>query len=156
MKSKEQIPADIRPKTFAGVELLLDIVYAVGGLEEIEFDTLIIYMCISEATMRPLVLGDTPAEIRNLAYPPEEYRGSISRLLVAERVGLPRETVRRKSKILIDKGLVFEDPDGKLRVVPTLAHPSRQQVANQVFAAVQRYDARLRQLGLAGICPSSP
>jgi DNA-binding IclR family transcriptional regulator len=87
---------------------------------------------------------------------PEEYRGSISMLLVSERVSLPRETVRRKVQGLIKRGLVFRDDKGRMRAVSTLAQPEAQRMVRESFAAVKRYDARLRQLGLAGITRPTP
>ena len=119
---------------------------------DLDLESILILACINEATMRPLLLDPkTPASVKGMAVAPEEYRGSISMLLVSERVKLPRETVRRKTQALIKRGLVFRDEQGRMRAVSTLAQPEAQRMVRESFAAVKRYDARLRQLGLAGV-----
>lgn len=45
---------------------------------------------------------------------PNELRLGVSRRAIAESVGLPRETVRRKIKALIESGHVFEE-DGLVK-----------------------------------------
>ncbi|HVY87932.1 MAG TPA: winged helix-turn-helix domain-containing protein [Hyphomonadaceae bacterium] len=143
---------DIRPKAFAITELFLDLVHAARAYAGDDLETALIFCSINEATMRPLLLDPkTPAEAKLMPKAPEEYRGSISMLLVAERVGLPRETVRRKTKALIKAGLVFEDEDGRVRAEPMLMTPVAQKVVKDSFAAVRRYDKRLRQLGVGGV-----
>ncbi len=144
---------EIRSKAFAGFELLLDLMHELQIGFDLDLESILILACINEATMRPLLLDPkTPAHVKAMAVAPEEYRGSISMLLVAERVNLPRETVRRKTKELIRRGLAFRDEQGRMRAVSTLARPEAQRMVRESFAAVKRYDARLRQLGLAGIC----
>lgn len=123
-------------------------VYAARMVAPIDLESVLIYYCVSEATMRPLVLGDTPPEVMNMALPPEQYRGSISRLLVADRVGLPRETVRRKIAALISSGLLAEDEEGRVRTTRNLAEPHVQKGVADAHAAVMRYQARLKQLGV--------
>lgn len=148
---------EIRSKAFAGFELLLDLMHELQTGFDLDLESILILACINEATMRPLLLDPaTPASAKAMPVAPEEYRGSISMLLVSERVNLPRETVRRKVLGLIKRGLVFRDDKGRMRAVSTLARPEAQRMVRESFAAVKRYDARLRQLGLAGITRQSP
>jgi DNA-binding transcriptional ArsR family regulator len=148
----DQLPPDVRPRAFAGVELLLDVMYVAQSFVGLELESVLIYFCVAEATMRPLVLGpNPPGALINTPLPPEEARGSISRLLIADRTGLPRETVRRKTNALIEAGLLYEDKQGGVRTLRNLMSPEVQKAADDVFAAVQRYDARLRQLGRPGV-----
>ena len=143
---------DLRPKAFAATELFLDLVHIVRSHTDLDLDSLVIMFSINEATMRPLMLNPhTPKDARLAPAPPEEYRGSISMLAVAERVGLPRETVRRKTKALVEAGLVIEDSRGRYRAKAALMEERTQQVVREAHAAVKRYDKRLRQLGRPGI-----
>ena len=145
---QQPLPPGLRGQTFAVVELLLDMIYAARSVAPFDLESVLIYYCVSEATMRPLVLGDTPPEVMNMPLPPEQYRGSISRLLVADRVGLPRETVRRKIAAMISSGLLTEDEEGRVRTTRNLAEPHVQKAVNDGHGAVTRYLARLKQLGV--------
>jgi DeoR/GlpR family transcriptional regulator of sugar metabolism len=74
--------------------------------------------------MRPLLVGpNAPLEIMDNAYPDDEARGSISRLMIAERRGLARETVRRKVNKLIKSGMLYETEDGRARPIRDLSNP---------------------------------
>jgi hypothetical protein len=108
--------------------------------------------------MRPLVLGpDVPDEVRRAVKPPEDYRGTISRLLIADRTGLPRQTVSRKTDARVKAGMQTQDDRGRVRTLRNLGDPAMQKGADDAFAAVQGYDARLHQLGTAGVtCASEP
>jgi hypothetical protein len=144
---------DSRIKAFAGFELVLDLMHELRTGFGLDTESVLIICCINEATMRPLLLDpNTPASVKAMPVPPEEYRGSISMLLVAERVNLPRETVRRRIKMLIKDGWVFQDSDGRVRSTPRLATPEAQRMVRESFSAVKRYDQRLRALGLVGVC----
>lgn len=146
------LPKDTRPRAFAAVELFLDTLHVARSVIDLDLESVVIYFCVSEATMRPLVLGaDVPPAVRSATVPPEEYRGSISRLLIADRTGLPRETVRRKTNQLVKAGLLTEDDQGRVRSARNLADPAIQKAADDVFAAVTRYEARLKALGSRGI-----
>ena len=62
----------------------------------LDLERVLVMTCAAEAIMHPRVLAQsTPATARKMSKPAEAYRGSISRVLLAERTGLPRETVRR-------------------------------------------------------------
>jgi DNA-binding transcriptional ArsR family regulator len=150
--TQQMAPAGLRAHAFAGVELMLDLIYASRVREDIDVEHLLIYFSIAEATMRPMLLNpETPPAVLDMAYPPDAYRGSITRLLVADRLNLPRETVRRKVHRLIELGLVEEDEQGRVRTTRRLVEDDIQAWARNLYAAVQRYDARLRQLGRAGV-----
>jgi len=146
------LPDRTRPRSFAAVELLLDLLHLARSVVDLDLESVVIYYCISEASMRPLVLGpNVPDEVRRAEKPPEEYRGAISRLLIADRTGLSRRRVRRKTNALVKSGLLTQDDQGRVRTLRNLDDPVMQKAADDVFAAVQRYDARLRQLGTTGV-----
>ena len=155
--STVKIPAGMRAHAYAGVELMLDMIYTARQRMPIDLESLLIYLTISEATMRPLLLDpSTPPEALELAEPPEEFRGSITRLLVAHRLGMPRETVRRKVQKLIKLGVIREDDEGRVRTTRNFADPLIQSWVRDSFMTVQRYEARLRQFGRAGVTGPEP
>jgi len=147
----------MRAYAFSNVELMLDLVYAARVGPKLDLESMFIYLTVSEATMRPLMLDtSTPPEVLELVEPPEEYRGSITRLLVADRIGMPRETVRRKIQKMIDDGLLAEDDQGRIRTTRNFGDGNVQEWARLTFAAVQRYDQRLRQFGRPGVTGPKP
>ena len=155
-QDEEKIPPRMRPHAFAANELLLDVLYVARQLADVDLESLLIYLCVSEATMRPLLLDpSTPPEVLELARPPEEFRGSISRLLVADRLAMPRETVRRKIQQMVAGGILLEDDEGRVRATRRFGEAAIQKCVQDVYVAVRRYDARLRQLGCAGVGSTS-
>jgi hypothetical protein len=148
------ISSEIRPRAYASMELIVDLLFIVQTRTGLDLESLLIRYCVAEATMRPLIAAakDEP-ELMTMALPPEDKRGAISRLVIADRTGLPRETVRRKTNNLIKNGWLVEDEEGRIRTVRNLADPATQKALQDIFSAVQRYDSRLRSLGCAGITP---
>lgn len=151
----QPLPRNTRPRIYAACELILDMLWSVRSqTADLDLETLLIFVVINEATMRPLVVGpNARLDLIDHPSPPDEARGSISRNLIADRASLPRETVRRKVNQLIRIGLLSETREGEVRPVPMLAETGYQRVADECFDAVERYDARLRSLGCGGITP---
>lgn len=146
----ETIPAHIRPMNFAGIELILELLQCLRGFYTgVDMDSLLVLMCVSDATMRPFVLDpNTPPEIICAARPPDELRGSISRLLIAERTGLPRETVRRKVNELCSSGHLLIDGDDRVRVAQALYDPRAWAAIERGHGAVLRYLDRLEAFAI--------
>ena len=152
MNEPARLPPETRPRALAGVELVLDLMHLLREASGFDHESIIISCALNAAAMRPLLFGPTaPEDARDLAVPPNETRGSISRLSIADVTGLPRETVRRKINRMIEQGLVEEDEQGRVQPARQLAEPRWQSIADQGFAAVQRYDRKLRALGCKGI-----
>lgn len=146
----EPLPPTLRPRTFAIAELILDVIHITREYVPHDLESLVIYCCALEATMRPLVIGaNPPLQYLNDPNPPENLRGSISRRAIADRTGLPRETVRRKTIKLIEAGLLVEDDEGLIRTAQNFGSTEASKTVNAAHAAVLRYHARLRQLGCA-------
>lgn len=134
------IPQDLRPKAYASLELLLDLIHATRTLVQADLESIAIYLSVAEATMRP-VLAD-PARVHEISTTdraPEEWRGSITMLQVADRLDMPRETVRRKVKQLIERGLLYADDKGRIRSTPNFDNPAVPAAVDDVHAAVRRY-----------------
>lgn len=144
-----QIPTDLRPKAYASAELFLDMLYAIRQIADVDLESVAIYVCVGEATMRP-VLSDAALveQIANVDVAPEDARGSITMLLVSDRLSLPRETVRRKVKQLIASGLLYEDTNGRIRTTPNFADPRMMDAIGSIHEAVERYHARLAKCGV--------
>lgn len=143
------IPEDLRPKTYASLELLLDVIHSVRDFVQSDLESIAIYLCVAEATMRP-VLAD-PEKVREISTSdraPEEWRGSITMLQVADRLDMPRETVRRKVKQLIEKGLLYADDKARIRSTPNFDNPAVPAAVEGVHDAVRRYRERLAKFGI--------
>ncbi|MBL8551177.1 MAG: hypothetical protein JNJ73_14410 [Hyphomonadaceae bacterium] len=143
------LPAHIRPINFAGIELILELVHLLQEFyADTDLESIVILLCVSDATMRPFMSGAPSAEILQSAKPPDEIRGSISRLMIADKTGLPRETVRRKVSALAERGFVVVDGDDRIRIEQRLNDPQAIASLEQGHRAILRYLARLRQYGL--------
>ncbi len=143
------IPPDLRPRTYASVELFLDMLHAVRKLVDIDLESIAIYICVAEATIRPVVADPRKvAELAEVEVAPEDLRGSITMLLVSDRLGMPRETVRRKVKQLITMGLLYQDEKGRVRSTPTFHEPRTAQSVKAISDAVRRYHERLALYGI--------
>jgi hypothetical protein len=120
-------------RAYAAFALYLDMLYVLQGAEKCDYEHIVIYACVAEATLRPHINGlsvdlDVPA-----------YSGAISRLLVADRVGLPRETVRRRISAMIADGLLVRKGRDLVAIRP-MRFKSRDQ---DICAAVERYKQRV-------------
>jgi hypothetical protein len=140
----------VRPINFAGIELLLDLLHCVRRVySDVDMEGLVILLCVSDATMRPFMLdASTPLEILLASKPPEEVRGSISRRLIADKTGLPRETVRRKILELGESGHVTVDGGDRVRIAQRLYEPRALAAVEEAHSAVLRYLDRLKQFGV--------
>ena len=143
------LPTHIRPITFAGTELVLDMVQAVKSHYQTDLEGMLILMCAQYATMRTFVLDpSTPPEVLHAPRPSDEVRGAISRRMLAEHTGLPRETVRRKTAELAERGFLTVDDEDRVRVPPRLNEPEVQKVVEAAHGAILRYLDRLEAFGV--------
>lgn len=151
------LPKRTRPRVYAACELFLDILWSVRSrAPDMDLETLLIFLVVNEAAMRPLLVGPNARhDLLDHPHPPDEARGAISRNLLADRTGLPRETVRRKVNQLIAAALINETREGELRPATMLSDVIYQQIADECYEAVKRYDARLRSLGCEGVASES-
>ncbi|HEX8901719.1 hypothetical protein [Vitreimonas sp.] len=108
----------------------------------LEIEEVVILVCVAEATMRPIVVS-AKEELLRAEFPADADRGWISRRLIAERTGLPRETVRRKVQRLIDRDMLDVDAEGRVRSVQLLSSASLAQNLERVRQSVGRYLRRV-------------
>lgn len=110
-------------------------------------------LCVTDATMRTFMLETHATEsVIASEKPSDDIRGSISRRMIADKTGLPRETVRRKTQELADAGLVVIDQEGRVRSAQRLGEASFQRVIEDGHRAVMRYKQRLESYGVAWDC----
>jgi biotin operon repressor len=153
MTQGTHIPRETRPRAYAGVELLLDLMHILREATGLDHESIIIACAVNQATMRSLLVGPkAPLEYMEVESPPDEYRAAISRSSVAEITGIPRETVRRKINHLIKIGMLVESEPGHVRPITDLANPTWRKVADDGFAAVKRFNRRLAQLDCETAC----
>lgn len=150
--SNDELPPHIRPLAFAAGELFLDMLHYTRQLFDVDIESALILLCVNDATMRPMLQDKALASVR-VPQPPDEIRGSISRLMVADKTGLARETVRRKAQQLVAAGYLVVDSNDRLRTTSMLAAPNVQRQLEGVHRAVLRYLERLRELGLDPLDP---
>lgn len=72
--------------------------------------------------------------------------------MLADKTGLSRETVRRKTQELADAGLVLVDDEGRVRSAQRLDEPEVRRIIEDGHRAVVRYRQRLESLGVAWDC----
>ena len=138
------LPPGTRLNAYAGAELFLEIVHLLRESHGWDIETILIYYTIAEATMRPLVLGpEATPDLLDVDTPAEHRRGSISRLQIAERTGMPRETVRRKVNQLLAARAIHEAEFACLRSPPNLTDPAVQRLVQQTRRAVDKYHVRI-------------
>jgi hypothetical protein len=144
------IPPFTRPGAFAATELVLDLFYLTTSYFHLDLEAIWILAVIGHETMRPWILDPTMAA-KHLADQrvPDQIRGSISRVMVADRTGLPRETVRRRIAELEKKGLIALDAKGYVRLHgKSVADPAYQKTVVDIHRAVERYQKRIDAFGV--------
>jgi len=93
---------------------------------------------------RFLIVSEARPDLSDDMLVPNELRGSISRHQIAERLGLSRETTRRKVNQLIKLGILSESEASEIRSVPKLSIASVQRAIEVSLRAVSRFSARLK------------
>jgi len=138
---------ETRPRAFAAIELFLDLNHVSRSMIAGDLETVLIWFSITEATLRPLMLDrDIPSPRKQVKKPPSADLGTISRIMIADRTGLPRETVRRKINALLEAGLVAEEQHGHVRTVLDITRPDVMEAIEESYKAVRRYQQRLRDM----------
>lgn len=136
------LPPGLRVQAYALIDLLLTLIEVAQSETDPDFDSTLIRLVIVEATIHPLLTG-APTEMLNWPELPESVLGSISRVLIAERANLPRETVRRKANALISADQVEEAGHGMLRADSRLTDAATRARVNAGVAAVKKCLARI-------------
>lgn len=141
-------PSLARAGLFAASELFLDIAHVTTSFYKLDLESVWILVVIGQETMRPWILDETlAAEHISDQLTPPEIRGTISRRMVAEKTGLPRETVRRRIALLEARGLVVFDEHDRARLPgDRIGDPEMHKALTEIIAAVGRFGERIRSL----------
>lgn len=142
-------PSLARASLFAASELFLDIAHVTTSHYKLDLESVWILVVIGQETMRPWILDEAlAAEHLSDEQTPPEIRGTISRRMVAEKTGLPRETVRRRIALLESRGLVVFDENDRARMPGNrIGDPELHKAILEINAAVARFGDRMKALG---------
>ncbi|MBL8557374.1 MAG: hypothetical protein JNM47_01525 [Hyphomonadaceae bacterium] len=135
-----EIDPRIRPIAYGMVGMLYELIGFMRKAYGEDLESALIMICVSDATMQKYMPGARPdSEIMHKMELAESVRGSISRRMIADKTGLPRETVRRKVAQLIAKNQLYIDAEGAVRATPRLHDPELRQAVIDAHEAVKRY-----------------
>ena len=142
-------PSLARAGLFAASELFLDIAHVTTSYYKLDLESIWILAVIGQETMRPWILDETlAAQHMSDQQTPADIRGTISRRMVAEKTGLPRETVRRRIALLETRGLVVFDENDRARLPgDRITDPEMHKALRDMIAAVGRFGERMQALG---------
>ncbi|MBN8607933.1 MAG: hypothetical protein J0L81_13540 [Caulobacterales bacterium] len=121
------LPLDRRPLAFAGVELVMDLLYVAKTHFEGDYEALLLHLYALRAT---------------------ETRGGVSRRELCEWTGLARETVRRKVALLLARGDLVEQGRGRLKALIDENTPHARALEREAQRATQRYVERVARVGV--------
>jgi hypothetical protein len=145
----EPLPPHLRPIVFATNELMLDLIYLLQTYTKADLESMLILLCVTDATMRPFMNDAAPsAELLTTVKPSNDVRGAISRRMIADKTGLSRETVRRKTQELAEAGLVLIDEDDRVGSAQRLDQRSFAKAVEDGHQVVVRYIRRLQSYGI--------
>ncbi len=148
-----EIAPHLRPITFAANELVLDLIYLLQSYARTDLESVVILLCVTDATMRPFMQSAEQGDDALIVVrPSDDIRGAISRRMIAEKTGISRESVRRKTQDLADAGLLVIDSEDRVRAAQRLDETDFQRVIENAHRAVMRYRRRLEALGVPWDC----
>lgn len=145
------VPIFTRPAAFAATELVLDIFHTLTTHYQLDLEAIWILTVVGHETMRPWILDPAlAAKHMTEERVPDMVRGSISRLMVADRTGLPRETVRRRIAELSAAGFITLDEKGYVRLTgDKVTGAAYQGGVAEIYFAVERYRKRIAAFAVA-------
>jgi len=111
-----------------------------------------IYAMIAISSVQRFARNPDQAEYHGADPLPAELSGAISRRQLSECTGIPRETVARHVRQLIDRGLVVETQRGQLRTPPGLLQDIGQSgLPDRIAQETARMANALLRLGVLQI-----
>jgi hypothetical protein len=136
----DEIPRHIRPIAFGLAGLLYDLITFMRKVYGEDLESALIMICVADATLQKFMSVAGPdSDLMRRERIEDSARGSISRRMIADKTGLPRETVRRKVAQLIACNYLYIDADGAVRATPRAHDPEVQQAVLDAHAAIKRY-----------------
>lgn len=148
MLDDSEAPAgkNLNVRALIATEAVLRILRLAVGSPLGDFETIAVYLAVVTAgSGRILRDPELLAQYGDTQTMPEEERLGVSRRAIAESLGLPRETVRRKIVKLIERGAVIEQ-DGLVKAKPPIITPGRSRdLALAVIREFERAAALLQR-----------
>ncbi len=140
----------LRVAEYASCQLLLDILYSATASSGRDLESVWIMACVLHNTLRNLVT-DPHISARYLSQEdvPEHVYVTMSRRAIADKTGLSRETVRRRTNKLIEDGVLIESNGNvrlghRVRTHEDIANVNALHAAAQSFLkVVQDHNARM-------------
>lgn len=141
------LPRNLRLKALVVCEFLLRQYTRINTIGGGDFERYIIYLAVASASARRIARDPSlRARYGGEVPPPAEERAPISRRAIAQSVGLPRETVRRKLQELIDRGMLVETGRGVMTNGPALEQNDNIRMIREVIREMQRAVADIERL----------
>lgn len=140
------LPTNYRLKGLLAAESVLRLMRLATDAGEGDLEGYVIYLAvvcagIDRIQRDPELAGQFSAEVPV----PEEMRTPVSRRAIAESLGLPRETVRRKIASLIAQGHLLEREGGVVAVGPVLERRDNMAFAMGAVRELERAAGELRR-----------
>lgn len=127
--SNQQDAVELQHDLLASSEVMLDLFYEAHALLELDLTDTLIVMCVVNASLKRPQSPSLPS-----------VRVVISQRLIAERLGIPRESARRRVRGLADRGVLQMSAHGQVLGL-TLDSARLQQLARVGTRAITRYKA---------------
>lgn len=144
-------PAAARPINAFAVEFVVRYIREAAALFDNDYDRAIIFLTVLEANgrqnIREAFFREKYADVRDSL--PVELVRPVSRLALAESLGMPRETVRRKIAALIEDGFLEEVGDGVITARGVIGNETFRAAQTRVIAYVRQFQSDLRQYARA-------
>lgn len=143
----QAITPDLRKKAIPACEVLLRLIRAITATQRsdlADLETSVIYIAVACASGSGALRDPAVLEMLDAGLPiPDAARQPVSRRAIAESTGLPRETVRRKIGVLIEKGFLVEDGAGVRTPPDPLSHHRNLEFVRELIHELERAPARL-------------
>lgn len=141
------VTPEIRKKAIPACEILLRLMRAVTATQRedlADLETSVIYIAVACASGSGALRDPAVRERLDAGEPmPAEVRQPVSRRAIAESTGLPRETVRRKIAVLIEKGFLVETGGGVCTPPDPLNQHRNLEFVRELIHELERAPARL-------------
>lgn len=134
-----------RVVAFAACELMLDMLYSISTTCKQDIELTWIILCVMQNTYRELITDPATASLYLASKElPESTRLCMSRRAIADKTGLSRETVRRRTNRLIEIGYL-EEVGGAVRLAKERSDTELTHCLNQIHSAVLAFMKRIEE-----------
>lgn len=143
----EGVTPELRKKAVPACEVLLRLIRTITATQRedlTDLETSVIYLAVACASVSGAMRDPAVLELLDAGQPiPDEARLPVSRRAIAESTGLPRETVRRKIAVLVEKGYLIEEDSGVRTPPDPILHHRNLEFVRELVHELERAPARL-------------